>query len=856
MKIKKLHLVNVKIHEDKEFDFNGSTMILGHNGAGKSTIVESIYYALFRELLVPNVDAMINNKIKKTDPSTGKISYTKAGYIELQLEHEGKEYLIKSPLCKCNGSLKQLQVLPDLGETWVEISNKITDMYAYIQSNILHNMTAEYFINSVYTEQMGILNLVSQTESVRQKEFDKLIGITKFQSIYDAVTKTFTVANKMVRDDIDEVKNRLASEKSSLIDEFKRRDDITNENQKTVNIINEYAQKEIECNNHRNDVNNRLSFLSNLHSTLVDKNTNYSVLKHALETDTQQLKNIESDIKNLNDTLIDPNYENDYSYIVKVINTVIAYEQTISDQLKVLYGKVSTYNTDMNNYNNYLERKKKLQDDIKHYEEEYNNYVNQDNEYSSERAELLRSQQECEKSHNLLVEQRDDCHKKMTIMLMSYSDKLHNYIKGITNDPGFTLGTTAVCQHCKSVIVYDEAFKERLDETRKQYLGFSQLYLDLDSKEKESKVSLDRLNNNLHRINMYIDGAEDQTVRMLEAIARAKKDIDSLTVYNEPDCDINAINNEIAKLQNMSVNSYPSYSKALPFYNGKETDPDVDSCYDKIRSQSFEELIDKTVQTGHALEDKRNRLASLNHMLNSTNSTIINKQNQISALKDEMTKLLIDNGFKSVSLCGTEVENVTKQLNDINEELTNIRIKINEYRSSVSSNNSILRMINNNITNREAEIQKLETVIANNQIITEKIKMINVAKAYFKQDGLAKFVRKFYIDKINEKMKDYVSLFNFDFIPVIDETAGIENYHMYSGGQKIAIAILMKMILNFVLNNPINIMILDEPTPYMDTERVEAITDLVSSIKDKLQVIVITHDEEFMKIDCNKIELN
>ena len=73
MRIKKLNLVNVKIHNEKEFIFNGSTMILGHNGAGKSTIVESIYYALFRELLVPNVDAMISNNIKKIDKETGKL---------------------------------------------------------------------------------------------------------------------------------------------------------------------------------------------------------------------------------------------------------------------------------------------------------------------------------------------------------------------------------------------------------------------------------------------------------------------------------------------------------------------------------------------------------------------------------------------------------------------------------------------------------------------------------------------------------------------------------------------------------------------------------------------------------------
>jgi exonuclease SbcC len=147
-----------------------------------------------------------------------------------------------------------------------------------------------------------------------------------------------------------------------------------------------------------------------------------------------------------------------------------------------------------------------------------------------------------------------------------------------------------------------------------------------------------------------------------------------------------------------------------------------------------------------------------------------------------------------------------------------------------------------------------EKIKANSEA-ERKVAMLNTAKAYFKQDGLARTIRKFYIDRINEAMKSYVSLFNFSFLPKIDDTAGIENYNMYSGGQKIAIAILMKLTLNMMLNNPINMLILDEPTPYMDSERIEAIRELVDNIKDKMQVFVITHDVEFMEISCNTINL-
>ena len=50
MIFKNLVLKNFKSHENTSIDFNpGITVIVGENGAGKSTIFEAISYALFKK---------------------------------------------------------------------------------------------------------------------------------------------------------------------------------------------------------------------------------------------------------------------------------------------------------------------------------------------------------------------------------------------------------------------------------------------------------------------------------------------------------------------------------------------------------------------------------------------------------------------------------------------------------------------------------------------------------------------------------------------------------------------------------------------------------------------------------------
>jgi len=63
MILKKLHLKNFLIHKetDVEFSENGITVFIGDNGAGKSSIIEGITYALFGKSSKGNI-ADLNRK--------------------------------------------------------------------------------------------------------------------------------------------------------------------------------------------------------------------------------------------------------------------------------------------------------------------------------------------------------------------------------------------------------------------------------------------------------------------------------------------------------------------------------------------------------------------------------------------------------------------------------------------------------------------------------------------------------------------------------------------------------------------------------------------------------------------------
>lgn len=84
----KLKLNNFKSHENTVINFEkGISVIVGENGAGKSTILEAISFALFKQHTAKKIDDLVRNNANSMS-------------VELEFSSNNREYKIvrdKSP---------------------------------------------------------------------------------------------------------------------------------------------------------------------------------------------------------------------------------------------------------------------------------------------------------------------------------------------------------------------------------------------------------------------------------------------------------------------------------------------------------------------------------------------------------------------------------------------------------------------------------------------------------------------------------------------------------------------------------------------------------------------------------------
>jgi exonuclease SbcC len=828
-------------------------MILGQNGTGKSTIVESIYYALFRELLVPNVDCMINNDIKRVNPETGKTSYGAPSYIDLELEHEGSKYMIRSALAKTTSFLKKYN--PEEG-TWGEIANKVTEMYAYLQSNILNGMSSDYFINSIYTEQMGILNLVSQTPAVRQNEFDKLIGISRFHDIHEGLAKVFTVANRQLDPNIGETRKKIDEYENILL---QYNNDVVRD-EATV------AEQRLEYKNAAAEAKKAKANLDNWENQVETAEKNVNTLKMATQS-LEEYKGLAAKAKadasriksELAKAVVSENLQKEhdvlYSEIVRksssMINYVTAKQETMRKERHELECRLGA----MESYNEALNNKKSCEDKLKELEPKFENgkkYLEDIRQKCKYLEDTLTALQE-----KLSDERRksDEMVAKQNIILGAYKgfdiipfDDIRNYIR---NGKEIIFDKDEYeCPHCRSIVSKDVFIKD-LAKARKEYNECAEELGRLVKLETDSEVS--KTDGQINALKLEIDALARKLMEMKyeiskchDTIAASDKALERFGNIENMD-DVNDIH---AKMSDLDVKIAFKLNPVLYRYASNDITES-----NKYSTREILADIDKFNELDTSIIEIMKNHDMLERSLNDKEGYVNEYMAKCSELEKRIIGILaIHDGYsleyleKDLIRLKGERDNAAERDKVARENVVRIEAKGKELASIIQGKLRAMEPYQEFI--REGR----EKIKANSEA-ERKVAMLNTAKAYFKQDGLARTIRKFYIDRINEAMKSYVSLFNFSFLPKIDDTAGIENYNMYSGGQKIAIAILMKLTLNMMLNNPINMLILDEPTPYMDSERIEAIRELVDNIKDKMQVFVITHDVEFMEISCNTINL-
>lgn len=178
MIIESIKLKNFRSHRDTELFFDrGISVLVGENGAGKSSILEAISFALFKQHVV-KIDDLIRR-------GAGGLE------VELVFEHNGRRYVVIRKKRAKSAPESRLFVKPDdsvLGDLIHEGDKAVTEEIKQILQT-----DETLFLNAVYIRQGEIAGLLDATASERKNIVGRLLGI-------DALQKAWGRMPEVVRD--------------------------------------------------------------------------------------------------------------------------------------------------------------------------------------------------------------------------------------------------------------------------------------------------------------------------------------------------------------------------------------------------------------------------------------------------------------------------------------------------------------------------------------------------------------------------------------------------------------------------------------------------------------------------------
>ncbi|HEX2991367.1 MAG TPA: SMC family ATPase, partial [Anaerolineales bacterium] len=189
-----------------ELDFSTFDLacISGHNGAGKSSLLDSITWALFGEARGKSSD------IINLHPTV------KAAEVALTFEHEGNTYRVQRTLPRNKSTFLEFQVKNEDG--WRPLTEKTTrDTQARIEQTL--RLDYDTFVNASFFLQGKADQFTQQNPGKRKEVLSNILGLEMWEEYRNRSAEI----RKRIEREVDAIEARIAEIDTELAEEDARR---------------------------------------------------------------------------------------------------------------------------------------------------------------------------------------------------------------------------------------------------------------------------------------------------------------------------------------------------------------------------------------------------------------------------------------------------------------------------------------------------------------------------------------------------------------------------------------------------------------------------------------------------------
>jgi exonuclease SbcC len=360
----------------------------------------------------------------------------------------------------------------------------------------------------------------------------------------------------------------------------------------------------------------------------------------------------------------------------------------------------------------------------------------------------------------------------------------------------------------------------QLDETKER---LSKQRLEAEELDKNVDV-LKRLDGELTELENQIGGLEEPYMKF----ESAKRELKKLQPREKVMAEMEPITEALEKVSQSLKDSVSSLGS-----EPKEPSRELEA----LRQKKQE--YDQNISIAKRESEYRNSVAA-------TREVLSGKEQELAGTLEEIAKLSYDE--KQHSKKQDEFDTESNSRNGLRETITGMM----ENKKTADSE----------IANYDKKLEALKKKEREKRHVDNFIGLLNKIRTTYGKDGVQKMIRARARPLLERSTRDLFERFNLAYSDIkIDDNyniavigpSGEQQIEQISGGERVALAIALRLAIAQVLSGRVETIIMDEPTTHLDEERRKELVNILSSFFREggriiPQMLIITHHPEIVDV--------